>query len=147
MAINPRPEEQRRASPRPRTETHPTAGHPAEPLAAPFMRFDLAAEAARLQGEPAYARTGRNAVTLAKYADLRLVLTAVRGGTRIDGHHAEGPVSIHTLSGSLRLHVGGESVELSVGGLVALDAGVAHDVEATKDSVFLLEVAATRKQV
>lgn len=65
------------------------------------MQFDLAAEAARLQNEDAYARTGRNAITLVKCPDLRVVLTALRAGTRIAGYQTEGRVSVHALSGSV----------------------------------------------
>lgn len=126
---------------RDRKDTHATTAHPADPLAAKEMQFDLAAEAKRLVGEDVYARTGRNGITLVKYPDLRVVLTALRGETKIEGHRTEGRVAVHAISGELRLHVEGKAVDLTAGRLLALDAGVAHDVEAIKDAVFLLTVA------
>lgn len=145
MATDSRPEKQRPAPARDRTETHGTAAHPANPLATPEMQFDLAAEAVRLRKEDVYARTGRNGITLVKYPDLRVVLTVLRAGARIEGHQTEGRVSVHTLTGTLRLHVAGKTVDLAPGGLLALDHGIAHDVEAADDSVFLLTLAAHGK--
>lgn len=127
--------------PRERTDTRAASKGAADPLASKEMQFDVAAEAMRLKGEDAYVSKGRNAITLVKYPDLRVVLTALSATTRIDGHKTEGRISIHALSGELRLHVAGRLVDLAAGRLLALDSGVAHDLEAVKDSVFLLTVA------
>ena len=145
MTPDARPDESRPGPVRERTDTHGTTASPENPLAAPEMQFDLAAEAGRLQKEDAYARTGRNAITMVKHPDLRVVLTALRAKARIGGHHTEGRVTVHVLSGTLRLHVAGKAVELAPGGLLALDRGIAHDVEAVNDAVFLLTLAAHGK--
>jgi quercetin dioxygenase-like cupin family protein len=102
---------------------------------------DLVAEMELLRGEPAYARAGRNAKTLVKRSDFRVVLTAIRAGTRIARHQAPGPVTVQALSGRIRLHLGERQVELVAGHLLSLEPGEPHDVEALEDGAFLLTIA------
>src|SRR5579864_4097018 len=106
-------------------------------MASPFLEFDLAAEVDRLHLE----NTGRNARTLVKYDDFRVVLTALRSGIRISEHKTDGRISIHMLSGHLRLNAVGRAFDLRPGRLVALDQGEPHDLEALEDSTFLLTIA------
>jgi quercetin dioxygenase-like cupin family protein len=53
----------------------------------------------------------------------------------------EGRISIHMLSGHLRLNASGRTFDLRPGSLVALDQGNAHDIEALEESAFLLTIA------
>ena len=110
------------------------------PMADPFMEFDLPAEIHRLQAETTWS-TGQNARTLIKYDDFRVVLTALRAKARISEHETEGRISIHVLSGHIQLKAAGRTFSLRAGGVVALDHGVLHDVEALEDSAFLLTIA------
>ena len=111
---------------------------------APSLRFDLEREVRRLWEEKA-SRLGRNAKTLVKHQDLRVVLTVLRAGGRIQEHKASGRISIQTLEGHLRMHLlhapKVELIDLPAGHLLVLDQGVPHDVEAQADSAFLLTVA------
>ena len=127
---------------RTRAHTHATPSHPEDPLSAPLLEFDLEGEDARLRGEDVYARTGHDAITLVKYADLRIVLVALRSGARIGRHRSAGRAAIHVLSGGLLVEAAGKKAELGAGGLVALDCGVDHGVEARTDASFLLTIAA-----
>ena len=108
--------------------------------AGPYLEFDLAAEIEKLRHEPAY-ENGRNAKTMAKYEDFRIVLTAIKGGTRIQEHHSAGRISVQTVAGHIRMRALDREFELSQGRLLVLDRGVEHDVEALQDSAFLLTVA------
>ena len=110
-------------------------------LRGPLLTFDLAAEAGQLRAELAYQEGERSANTLVKAPDLRVVLTAMRAGARLEEHDAAARISIQTLSGRLRLHVAGEPVELPAGHLLVLDRDLVHDVEALEDCVFLLTIA------
>ena len=112
----------------------------ASPMAAPFLEFDLPAEVHRLHAETTW-NTGQNAKTLIKYDDFRVVLTALQASARIPEHKAEGRISIHVLSGHLQLKASGRTFSLRPGGLLALDQGVPHDVEALEESSFLLTIA------
>ncbi len=120
--------------------THPAAQRKPVTTAGTFLEFDLAAEIENLKREPAW-QNGRNAKTIAKYADLRIVLTVLRGGTRIEQHHSAGRISVQTISGHIRMHAADRVFELGTGRMLALDRAVPHDVEAMEDSAFLLTIA------
>ncbi len=108
--------------------------------AGPYLEFDLAAEIEKLRHEPAY-ESGRNAKTMAKFEDFRIVLTAIKGGTRIQQHHSAGRISVQTVAGHIRMRALDREFDLPQGRLLVLDRGVEHDVEALQDSAFLLTVA------
>lgn len=109
----------------------------APPMVGPFMEFDLTAEIHRLHGETTWS-TGHNARTLIKYDDLRVVLTTLQACARVPPHKTEGRLSIHVLSGHLQVKASERTFRLRPGGLLALDAGVLHDIEALEESAFLL---------
>jgi hypothetical protein len=54
---------------------------------------------------------------------------------------AGGRVSIQTLRGEIGVEAQGRTFRLPQGGLLTLDQGIPHDVEALEDSAFLLTVA------
>src|SRR5579862_9815316 len=66
------------------------------------LEFELAAEIEKLRREPAY-ESVRNAKTVAKFEDFRIVLTAIKGGTRIQQHHSAGRISVQTVAGHIRM--------------------------------------------
>ena len=109
-------------------------------LAAPFLEFDLGRELELLHREAEWAN-GQNARTLAKYPDLRIVLIALKAHAGMQEHSAGGRVSIHTLKGKIRVGALGRTFRLPTGGLLTLDQGIPHDVEALEDSAFLLTVS------
>jgi quercetin dioxygenase-like cupin family protein len=110
-------------------------------LAQALLQFDLAEEIRRLHREDSWRRgTGRSSKTLAKYPDFRLVLIAMKPKTRMHEHKALARISIHTLAGHVRVHLPETTVDLPAGHLLALDCSLAHDVEAVKESAFLLSV-------
>ncbi len=108
--------------------------------AGPYLEFELQAEIEKLRREPAY-ESGRNAKTMVKYDDFRVVLTAIKGGTRIHDHHSAGRISVQTVAGHIRMRALDRVFDLSQGRLLVLDRAVQHDVEALEDSAFLLTVA------
>jgi quercetin dioxygenase-like cupin family protein len=111
----------------------------AVPMANAFLEFDLGVEVDRLRRETA-GSTGRNARTLLKYDETRVVLTALQAGTRIAEHTTAGRMSIHMLSGHVRLNASDHVFDLRPGSLIALDPGSAHDMEALEDSALLLTI-------
>jgi quercetin dioxygenase-like cupin family protein len=113
--------------------------HP-QPMAAPFLEFDLARELEQLHCEPERT-SGQNAKTLVKYDDFRIVLTALKAHTRIPRHQTEGRISVHTVRGHIRIRALGRTFDLPAGRLLALDHGLPHDLEALEDSAFLLTIA------
>jgi quercetin dioxygenase-like cupin family protein len=112
----------------------------APPMAEPLMEFDLPAEIDRLRAETTW-KAGQNARTLVKYDDVRVVLIALQAKVRVPEHKTEGRLSVHVLSGHIHLRAAGRTLSLRPGGLLALDHGVPHEVEALEDSAFLLTIA------
>lgn len=123
-----------------RREEHPPRRPHPQPMAAPFLEFDLVRELEQLQSEP-HATGGQNAKTLVKYDDFRIVLTTLAAHTRIPGHRAEGRISVHTIRGHIRMRALERTFDLPAGRLLVLDHGVPHEVEALEDSAFLLTIA------
>lgn len=75
---------------------------------------------------------------LLKERGLRVVLALLHAGTRLDPHHAPGPLTLQVLSGRVRLAAGRQALELGPGVLVALESALEHDVEAVEESALLL---------
>jgi quercetin dioxygenase-like cupin family protein len=76
-----------------------------------------------------------------KHHDHRIVLIAMRAGIHMMEHRAAGAISIHVLSGRVRVHVATRTIDIAGGQLAALDRSLSHDVEACDDSTVLLSVA------
>lgn len=112
----------------------------APPMASPFLEFDLSAEIDRLHRETTWS-TGQNARTLVKYDDFRVVLMVLKASARIPAHKANGRISVHVLSGHVRLNASGRTFDLLPGSLLALDTGASHDLEALQESAVLLTIA------
>ena len=110
-------------------------------LAAPALKVCIPAAVKQQQEHESWRRgTGRSSTTLAKYPDLRIVLVSMKANTRMHEHEAAGRISIMTLTGCLRLHILDHTVDLPAGHLLAVDCCVAHDVEALRQSTFLLTI-------
>ncbi|MBI4460575.1 MAG: hypothetical protein HY648_11025, partial [Acidobacteria bacterium] len=107
----------------------------------PVLEFNLAQEIEKLRREEPWQSTGRNAKTMVKHPDFRILLTALKANTRVQEHQTVGRISVQTVAGHIRVHVGANVMDLPQGHLVALDAALPHDVEALEDSAFLLTIA------
>ena len=110
-----------------------------EAMSAPYIELDLAREIDDLHRDGPWSQ-GRSAKTLAKYDDLRLVLTALKAGTRIPTHDTDGRIAIQCIRGRLRVHAEGRVLPMAPGTILTLDRSVPHDVEAAEDSAFLLTI-------
>jgi quercetin dioxygenase-like cupin family protein len=113
-------------------------GREPHPMKGMALTFDLAAEVEELKREPTWQQSGHNAKTLVKHSDVRVVLIALRKGARMQEHKTDQCVTLHALTGRLRLHLPEQTMDLPMGALMALDHTVVHDVEALEESVFLL---------
>jgi quercetin dioxygenase-like cupin family protein len=113
------------------------AGH----LTAPLMDFNLTKEIAQLHEEEAWLRTGRNSKTLVKQPDFRIVLIALQKGVHLEEHSADARISIHTLSGQVKLQLPEQTVDLQDGHLLVLDRALEHDLEALEESAILLTIS------
>jgi len=111
-------------------------------LAADVLQFDLFKEIEELRKQDSWQReTGRSSTTLVKQQDFRIVLVLMKADTRMREHQADARISIQVLSGRIRIHLEGQSIGLTAGGLLALDCGLRHDVESLEESAFLLTIS------
>jgi quercetin dioxygenase-like cupin family protein len=110
-------------------------------VAGPALAFDLGAEQAALRHEHGWVAGGHVAKTIVKEHHLSVVLIALQAGAALHEHVAQGPVTIHCLSGSVRIGVAGQDQVLTAGHLLVLDGGVRHSVTADRESNVLLTVA------
>jgi quercetin dioxygenase-like cupin family protein len=126
---------------RPEGQTTGSPQRPAQRVSASVLQFNLADEARQLRAEEAWRRGDRNAKTLVKEHDLRVVLTALKAGARVEQHATPGRLTIQVTSGRVRVSLGSESTDLFEHELIALERGVPHEVEALDESDFLLTIA------
>lgn len=113
------------------------------PVKAPRLKFDLADAIAQLRRESAWATHSRSAVTLLKDRGMRVVLVGLHRDATVEAHKAEGPISVHVLSGAIRITAGGEKLALKAGQILTLEEGIEHDLHADEESVFLLTIGGT----
>jgi quercetin dioxygenase-like cupin family protein len=124
----------------PSTEFAPDNAEPR--VDAPFITFDVPREVARLRAEGAYDAEGHAGHTLTKYPDLRVVLEAMRSGTRLRIHETAESITLQVVLGQVRVWTEhGESAELSEGSFAAIDAARVHEIECQHDCAFLLTLA------
>lgn len=109
----------------------------------PYLESDILTQLDALRAEPGW-QAGHSARTLVKYAGLRIVLIAMKAGSRIPAHQTEGPIAIQALHGHIRVHADGRTFDVPARGLLTLGERVRHDVEAVDDSGFLLSIASDR---
>ena len=100
-------------------------------------------EADALCREQGWQKSGHSAKTLVKHQDLRIVLIAMKRETLMPEHQTDGSISIHVLSGNLRIRVRRRTFDVPAGYILALDRSLPHDVEALEDSTFVLSVCAS----
>ncbi len=109
-------------------------------LEAPLMAFLIADEIERLKQGTQWTTGSRNAITLVKTSNLRIVLVIVRKGATMHEHQVEGPITLFVLSGAMRFTAGGEERIVRANGLLTLDRAIPHDVEALEEGAFLLTI-------
>jgi quercetin dioxygenase-like cupin family protein len=110
-------------------------------LMQPIETFDLDGELQRLTSEPEWTGRDRNAVTLAKATNFRVVLVVLRAGAEVGEDEAHGPISVQVIRGSAAVRRAGQESELGAGRLATLDSGGAWAISAREDSAVLLTIA------
>lgn len=114
-------------------------------LDAPLSTFDLQALAQRIKNEEAWRRGERATLPLFRTEGMRVMLLALRAGTSLASHRADGPITVQVIEGRIRFSAESEVVTLAEGQMLSLQSGLPHAVEAPEDSVFLLTVAPVRQ--
>lgn len=95
-------------------------------------------EIARLRERAERGHKGHVAATIVKEHDLRSVLVVMPAGANLHPHQPEESVVLHVLEGLVRVHSQAETMLAPAGTILALGAGTLLDVEAERDSAFML---------
>lgn len=110
---------------------------------ATLVSIDLPAYMRQIKDESSWKDGKRNAITVFKTNGLRIVLIALREGTEMARHIAEGIISVQVLEGKLQFNTDGQTVELASGQMLALHERVPHSVLAIQETIFLLTLTTT----
>lgn len=105
------------------------------------LLFDLKSEESALIDKARTAKSGRAAKTLVKQGPLRVTVVALKKGAVIDDHQVEGPLSIQSLTGRLRITIGDDRFDLPSRGMITLEPGTTHDATALSDVTFMITMA------
>jgi quercetin dioxygenase-like cupin family protein len=126
--------------------TSGTESRGARPLMEGLMVFGLRAEIDGLRSEAPYTEGDRNAATLAKEVDFRLLLSVLRSGASLDEEDGDARASIQVLDGRAALRMEGETSELAEGDVAVIDAGRPWFLTAQTDCAVLLTLAWPREK-
>jgi quercetin dioxygenase-like cupin family protein len=112
-------------------------------LAYGVIRRNIIDELEKLTDAPSWRlEAGRSSETIVKYPEFRIVLVRMKKGSYMSHHRAEGPISVHSVLGRIRVHLPDDRMEeLGPGDLLALERRLEHDVEALEECAFLLTIA------
>ena len=103
--------------------------------------MDLLGAARDLRAEPHAGIEGHRQVAIIRDGPVIVVLFAFEAGAVLKAHRAPGTITIHALSGRLRVTVSGAAHELPTGTLICLAPGILHDVHALEQADMLLTVS------
>ena len=113
-------------------------------LKTPMLNFSIDKEIAQLKKETVWFNGDRNAVTLQKNSNLRVVLISLRKGATLHEHKVEGPITLFVLSGRMNFIAGEEKIIVGNNEFIVLEKATPHDVEALEDTTFILTIIQTK---
>ncbi len=107
-------------------------------ITTPVLSMSVEEEIDRLQSEPEWTSGREDAITLVKYPRMRVVLVALKRGSRMRQRKVEGPLSIYVISGRITIAAEHDEYEVKAKGLFTMRQKYLDEVRAIGDSVFLL---------
>ena len=113
---------------------------PAERLGAPIIHIELDNELELLRASDSYGAADHAATTILKRPGIRVVLVALKAGGQMHEHHADSPITVQVIQGTIRFDVEGQTLELQPGHLVGVAESLPHRVLGVEDSAFLLTI-------
>ncbi len=126
--------------------TSGTESRDARPLMEGLMIFGLRGEIEGLRAESPYTDGDRNAATLAKEIDFRVLLSVLRSGATLDEQDGDARTSIHLLEGAATLRGDGEDSQMNATDIAVIDAGRSWLLTAQSDCAVLLTLAWPREK-
>lgn len=115
-------------------------------LDADMVLMDLESFKKQIKLEKAFLDGERNAITLFKSDQLRVILIALHKGAEMKTHTAPGTISVQVLEGFIEFTTPQRTVELAAGQMLALHKEIPHSVLAKEESTFLLTLTLTEAE-
>ena len=109
-------------------------------LNGPLLIFDLPVMMKKIKQEDSWEYGQRNAITLLKSANMRLVLIALRTGEEIDFRQSDNLISLQLLEGNSEFHANNKTIVLKQGHLLTLHENIEHSLIAISETIFLLTI-------
>ena len=111
---------------------------------APVVPINIPEFLRQIKNEPVWENSDRNAMTVYKTDDMRIVLIALHKEAVLEEHSTNGVISVQVMDGEINFDTEGKTFNLKKGEMITLHRKLPHKVSAIQESVFLLTVAAFR---
>jgi quercetin dioxygenase-like cupin family protein len=112
----------------------------------PMMAFAITEEISKIKADLRSTNQRKRSAVLAKNEHLSIVLAVLSGGEALQEHETEGQITVTVVQGAIRFNALNDQVRLAAGGLLTLQPGLRHSVEALEDSAFVITVCAPTKR-
>ncbi|MGE5432933.1 MAG: cupin domain-containing protein [Syntrophomonadaceae bacterium] len=109
-------------------------------LDAPLLSFSIKNEIEELKKGSGWQQGDRNAITLQKDDNLRVVLMSVHKGAVLQEHKAEGAITIFVVSGKMIFTTEQKKVTAETGDMIVVEKPLVHRVEALEETHFILTI-------
>ncbi len=116
------------------------SGEPGDPGTLSITGVDVSETLDELRNREGWKKGVRQSKALVKDERQRVTLHALPRGTNIKPHHADGPITVQVVEGSMKFVTPERIVRLEKGQLLTLEAGVEHSVESIGEVAFVVTV-------
>ncbi len=106
----------------------------------PVLLIDLPSYIKQIKDEKAWGKNDRNAITIFKTDNMRIVLVALHKDAEMQTDHPDNVLSIQVLKGKLNVATNLSSTEVGKENMLALHEKVPYTITALKKSIFLLTI-------
>lgn len=107
-------------------------------LNAPLVEMDLHHFIGQLKLETTWQESNHNSITIFKSGYMTMVLMGMHEHAELKKHTAKGNITVQVIAGNIRFATDQQTVLLTKGQMVALQANIPHSVFAMEESFFLL---------
>ena len=107
-------------------------------LNARLVEIDLNKFIAKIKQETTWAESDRNSITVFKSNTSSIVLIGLHKNAELKEHTAIGNISVQVLEGEINFVAQPQTLSLSKGQMITLEANIPHSVTALEESFFLL---------
>jgi hypothetical protein len=113
---------------------------------ASLIGIDLDQYIQQLKDEDAWQKNDRNAITLFKTENMRIVLAVFHKNANMPGNTTSGTISLQVLQGHALVTSGLGTLDIGERQVAALHGEIPYSITATEESAFLLTIAVMKNK-